>query len=388
MISSPDKLFRCVYVVAAAWIMSLSAIGSVRAGEFDAYIGTYTGGESEGIYHFVWNSDSGTAGDVRLALKADNPSFLALRPDGKNLYAVLETGEWNGVSNSGGMLAASRGEDGSLKLLNSSPTYGAAPCHLEVDPTGKYVFYANYTGGSIGCFSIESSGKLGELSGFVQYNGSSINRRRQEASHAHSIHLSPDGRFVLSADLGMDCLHVHQFDATNGILNPHGTGQANVRPGGGPRHFAFHSNGKTVFVLNELTSRVTTMKFNPRNARLQVVDEDSTLPEDSSVSNSTAEIVVHPNGTFVYASNRGHDSIAAFRFDEGSNSLSRLSVHKTGGKTPRNFAIDPSGRWLLAASQNSGFITIFSLDSDSGKLEDTGRRIAVPTPVCVRFAKR
>jgi 6-phosphogluconolactonase len=365
----------------------IAVTAPVPAESWDAYIGTYTGGDSRGIYHFTWDDESGEAGKVSLAAECTNPSFLAVHPSGGAIYAVLETAEWEGIANSGGILALMRGEGGKLRTAGSRPTYGAAPCHLEIHPSGKFVLFANYTGGSIACMEILDDHMPGALTGFIQYTGSSINRARQQSPHAHSIHLSPDGSRVLSADLGLDRVHVHGFDSTHGRIMDNPFPAASLAPGAGPRHFAFHPGGKLVLVLNELSSRLTCMHFDPVTGRMEQVDEESTLPSDFVGSNSTAEVVIHPNGRFVYASNRGHDSIAVFAISR-TGDLKLLNIVPTRGRTPRNFTLDPTGNWLLAANQNSDSITLFTVNPASGSLTPHGDPVRVPTPVCIRFAPR
>lgn len=359
---------------------------STLADKFHLYIGTYTQGDSEGIYSGTWDSENGKISDLKLAAKVSDPSFLAIHPDGHSLYAVLETGEWDDMKNSGGLAALKRDPvTGALSLLNKKATYGAHPCHLEIHPSGQHVFFANYSGGSIGVYSIHKNRSLSDLTGFVQFTGGSIHRSRQTSPHGHAIHLSPDGQYVMSADLGVDCIHVHKFDQDTGTLSPHHPSYIPVKPGSGPRHFAFHPAGKTTLILNEMSSVISSYKYNSRKGILTFHESQSTLPDNFDGRNSTAEVVIHPNGKFAYCSNRGHDSIAVFQITNRGG-LKRIQIIKTGGKTPRNFNIDPSGNWLIAANQSTNNLTIFKLNKNSGKLEFFGEPINVPTPVCVRFA--
>jgi 6-phosphogluconolactonase len=384
MIHDGWRFLQCFSVALAGYLMVAETASGAM---FDVYIGTYTGGESRGIYRFIWDAEKGTAGDVSLAAECVNPSFLAVHPTGEALFAVLETGDWQGIENSGGLAAFRRQKEGDLDSIHVLPTYGGAPCHLEIHPQGNYVFFANYSGGSIGVYSLTSDWALSRLTGFVQHSGSGINRQRQEAPHGHSIHLSPDGKFLLSADLGTDMIRVHSFDGATGLIGEHHPSYAPLTPGAGPRHFAFRSGGRMAFVINELSSELTSLKYYPARGELEVIDQVSTLPSDYSGGNSTAEVVVHPNGRFVYGSNRGHDSIAVFHAgDEGK--LKRIQVQKTGGRTPRNFAVDPSGNFLLAANQNSGNIHCFAIDANHGTLSPHGQPILVPSPVCIRFAPK
>lgn len=367
-------------------VMGLGA-GESQAEKYHTYIGTYTRGDSKGIYMFEFDSVSGETGEARLVAEAADPSFLSVNAEGTAVYAVLETGEWDGMENSGGIAAFSRDpESGNLTHLNSLPSYGAHPCHLELHPDASHVFFANYSGGSIGAYEVKEDHSLGALTGFVQHTGGSIHRGRQKSPHGHAIHLSPDRKVLMSADLGVDCLWMHTFDPEFGTIGTHPSHSRPMRPGSGPRHFAFHPTNNLVMVLNEMSSQLTSFRYNRKSGNLSFINQVSTLPEDFESRSSTAEVVIHPNGKFVYASNRGHDSIAHFTIDN-RGSLKRQSITKTGGKTPRNFNVDPTGKWLVAASQNSGFVTFFQIDPATGNLSPFGKPLNVPHPVCVRFVK-
>lgn len=365
----------------------LSLFSGALAQDYHVYVGTYTRGESEGIYHFEFDSHNGDVGDVKLSAGISNPSFLAIHPSEDSIFAVLETSEWDGVENSGGIASFKRNKKtGELIFKGAKPSFGAHPCHLEVHPNGQFVFFANYSGGSIGAYAINDSHGLNALTGFVQHTGGSIHRNRQKSPHGHSIHLAPGGKFLMSADLGVDCIRLHTFDAITGTIGDHHPSRVPVRPGSGPRHFAFNSHSNQVLVLNEMSSEISSYIYNRKKGTLLHKDTKTTLPTDFESNNSTAEVVIHPNGKFSYCSNRGHDSISVFETLKG-NKLKKIQTIKTGGKTPRNFNIDPTGKWLLAANQNSGSITLFQIDAESGKLKAFGKPVSVPTPVCVRFVK-
>jgi 6-phosphogluconolactonase len=380
--TSIRKLRRLVFtgILAAA----VSVISSAAAGVFTVYVGTYTGNESKGIYAFELDPGTGKTGPVRLVAETENPSFLALHPDGQHLYAVNETSSFNGEKG-GGLSAFKITGDGSLAALNQKSTKGGAPCHLSIAPDGGSALVANYGGGSVISYRLETGGRLGEEGSFIQHHGSSVNEQRQEGPHAHGIYLAPGGKFALVPDLGLDRVLVYEFDGSNGRLSAAAQPSASVAPGSGPRHLAIHPNAKFVFVLNELSSTVTTFMFDPDTGAMKALGTVSTLP-DRFEGNSTAEIFVHPNGRFVYASNRGHDSIAVFGIEETSGKLTLVEHEPTGGRTPRNFNIDPSGRWLLAANQNSGTVSVFKIDPQSGKLSRHGEQVKVPTPVCLVFS--
>lgn len=351
---------------------------------FLVYFGTYTGGKStsKGIYVARFDAGAGTLSDPELAAEIVNPSFLAIHPNRRFLYAVGETG-----GPQGGSVTAFAIErpGGRLRLLNQVSSRGRGPCHINVDATGRYVLVVNYSSGSTVAIALKDDGSLGESTGFVQHQGSSVNPKRQEGPHAHSVNLSPDNRFAVVADLGLDQVLVYRFDASRGTLEPNDPPFARVAPGSGPRHFAFHPSGRFAYVINELASTITAFRWDGQQGILTEIQTVSTLPKDFSGENYTAEVVVHPNGRFLYGSNRGHDSIAAFAID-GEGKLSLLSLTPTQGSFPRNFALDPTGRWLFAANQRSDNVVLFRVDPKSGKLEPAGRTLQIGAPACVRFA--
>jgi len=262
---------------------------------------------------------------------------------------------------------------------------GADPCHISLDRTGKFVLVANYSGGNLSVFPVAEDGRLGEASDFIQHKGSGPNHDRQEAAHAHWIDLSADNRFALNADLGMDEIFIYRFDASKGKLTPNDPPFAKVAPGAGPRHLAFHPNGRFAYVVDELNSTVTTFSYNAKAGTLHELQTVPTLPKDFSGESTTAEVAVHPNGKFLYASNRGHDSLAVFAIDPSKGTLKFVEHVSVKGKTPRNFEIDPTGKRLLVANQESDNMVEFAIDQATGKLTATGTEIKVPAPVCVKF---
>lgn len=371
-----------VAVVAAGCVMA----SAVQAESLRVFVGTYTGAKSEGIYAFSFDNETGQVAPLGLAAKASNPSFLAVSPDRRFLYAVNEDGQWKGQP--GGSLTAYAipAQGGTLRELNQQGSVGAAPCHLSVDATGRVVLAANYTGGSVVAFPVRPDGSLGPRSAFIQHTGSSVNPDRQKEPHAHSINLSPDNRFAFAADLGLDQIRVYRLDPTVGSLTPNDPPAATVAPGSGPRHFAFTPDGTRACVINEMLSTLTSFTYDAGRGVLREVQTASTLPPGFTGGNSTAQVCVHPNGRFVYGSNRGDDSIAVFAVSpEGRlNWVERVS---TQGKTPRNFHLDPSGRFLWAANQNSDSIVLFRVDAGTGKLTPAGTTLSVGSPVCVVFAR-
>jgi 6-phosphogluconolactonase len=346
------------------------------------YVGTYTGknpADSKGIYRFDFDAKTGAAGEPVVAAETPSPSFLAVHPNGKLLYAVGEAGKTGTVS------AFAIQADGALKLLNAKPSGGAGPCHLNVDASGKAALVANYGGGSCASLPIQADGSLGEPASVMQHAGSSVNPSRQKEPHAHSINLDPAGRFAFCADLGLDKILVYKFDAAKAALAPNDPPHAAVPPGSGPRHFAFRPDGKFAYACGEMTSTVIAFAYDAEKGVLREIQVISTLPEEVK-GNSTAEIVAHPNGKTLYCSNRGHDSIAVYDIDGPSGKLTSKGQVKTGGKTPRNFALDPSGQWLFAAGQGSDTIHVFQVGADGG-LTATGTVVKVAKPVCVRFVR-
>jgi 6-phosphogluconolactonase len=368
---------------------SAAAAEPAEGGSAFVYVGTYTSGKSEGIYVMEMNLATGELGEPALAAKANSPSFLAIHPNRRFLYAVTESSNFQGKPTGAVGAFAIDEKSGKLTLLNQQPSAGAGPCHLIVDPAGKNVLVANYGGGSVACLPIDEEGRLEPPSATIQHTGSSVNPSRQKEPHAHSINLDPAGRFAFAADLGVDKVFIYKFDPAKGSLTPNDPPSASVEPGSGPRHFAFHPSGKYAYVINEITLTVTAFAYDAERGALTPIETVSTLPPDAKGQGfSTAEVVAHPSGKFLYGSNRGHDTIAAFAIDQSSGKLTRIENEPTQGKTPRNFAIDPTGRWLLAENQGSDTIVVFRINQETGELDATGVKVDAPSPVCVRFLRK
>jgi 6-phosphogluconolactonase len=370
----------------AALAAPLDAVGDAPA-YWRVYIGTYTQGASDGIYLLRFDPQSGHLELLGLAAEVENPSFLALHPDKPLLYAVGEFGR--GTENAQGAVSAFAiaPDTGMLALVNRASPVGAGPCHVAVAPSGRHVAVANYGGGSVALLPLDSDGALEEASAFAQHEGRSVNPRRQEGPHAHSVTFDPTGAYLFVADLGIDKLLVYRYDADTGDLAPHDPPHSAVAPGAGPRHFAFHPSGRFAYVVNELGNTVTAFGYDATAGRLEELHSVGTLPAGFTGENTTAEIRVHPTGRFLYASNRGHDSIASFGIDAETGRLTETGHTPTGGKTPRNFHVDPTGRFLLAANQGSDSVVVFRIDEDGGTLEPTGDSVEVPSPVCVVFMR-
>jgi 6-phosphogluconolactonase len=365
--------------------LGLMASGS-HAQEYLVYFGTYTGKKSKGIYVSRMNLATGRLGDVDLAVETPSPSFLAVHPTGRFVYAANEVSQHEGKPTGAVTAFSVDPRSGRLTQLDQESSGGAGPCHLVVDRTGRAVLVANYGGGSVAALPIARDGRLSPASAFLQHTGSSVNAARQKEPHAHSINIDEANRYAIAADLGLDKLLVYRFNPEKGTLVPNASPYALVRPGSGPRHFAFHPKRKYAYVINEMTCTVTAFRYVPRTGELFEEQTVSTLPKEEKMkpSYSTAEIQVHPSGNFVYGSNRGHDTIAVFSADR-SGRLTLVENVPTGGKTPRNFGIDPTGKFLLAANQSSDSVVVFSIDPKSGRLTPTGQTLEVGSPVCVKF---
>ncbi|MEY4691904.1 MAG: 6-phosphogluconolactonase [Verrucomicrobiota bacterium] len=350
------------------------------------YVGTYTGPKSEGIYAFRYDDVSGKAIPLGLAAKSSNPSFLAIHPNGRFLYAVNETDQWQGKPGGSVTAFAIDAATGRLKELGQQSTMGGSPCHLSVDPNGRQLLVANYGGGSVVSLPIQPDGGLGPHNFFSKHTGGSVDPSRQKEPHAHSVNVSPDHRFAFVADLGTDRIHAYAFDPAKGITEARPGLDARLAPGSGPRHFSFSPEASHAYVINEMRCTVTAFRYEADTGKLTEVGTVPTVPAGTDMKGvSTAEVRVHPSGRFVFGSNRGHDSIAVFARDTTSGALTPVEVRKIGGQTPRNFNIDPSGRFLLAAGQNSHDIRSFQIDQTTGRLTPTEQRWEVGSPVCLRF---
>jgi 6-phosphogluconolactonase len=349
------------------------------------YLGTYTGKTSKGIYLSTLDLASGRLSTPEVAAELTSPSFLAIHPSGKYLYAVGEIENFQGKKTGAVSALAVDLVTGKLKLINQQPSGGAGPCHVSVDPSGKCVLAANYGGGSVCSFAIGEDGSLKETGSVIQHTGSSVNEKRQQEPHAHSINVDPEGKYAFAADLGLDQVLIYKLNAAHGTLEPNDPPHAKVAPGSGPRHFAFHPSGKFAFVINELANTVVAFAYNPHHGSLTEIQSIGTLPREFSGTSYTAEVVVHPSGKFLYGSNRGHDSIAVFAVDEKTGKLTATSHQGEGIKTPRNFAIEPTGKYLLVGNQGADSVLVFAIDQTTGALTPTGSKIEVGAPVCIRF---
>lgn len=387
-----QRLFKRIAIVtllgaamtAGSTSTATAADAKAADGKLRVYFGTYSGKESKGIYTSELSLADGKLSEPRLAAECVNPSFVAIHPNGHFLYAVGEVDDAGGAT--GGVTAfAIDPKTGDLKKINQKSSGGAGPCHLSVDATGKCLAVANYGGGSVASLPIKPDGSLAEAASFIQHKGSSVDPARQKEPHAHSANFDAGNHYAIVADLGLDKLLVYKLDPATARLKPNDPPSASAPAGGGPRHLAFHPNGKFAYANNEMKSSVTAYSYDAQRGVLEPLQTITTLPADFKGENSTAEVRVHPNGNFAYVSNRGDDSIAIFAIDKATGQLTAAGHQKTGGRVPRNFNLDPSGRWLLAANQDTHNVVVFSVDEKTGQLKPTGNEVKVGSPVCVRF---
>ena len=347
------------------------------------YVGTYTSRGSEGIYAYRYDPLTGDLSPLGVVAHTENPTFLAISPNKKYLYAANEVAEIDGQPG-GAVSAFSIDPDtGALTFLNRQPSCGKGPCHVTVDKTCQYVLVANYSSGSASILPIQEDGRLGEASDFVQHEGFGPNERRQQGPHAHSVTLSPDNRFAFVADLGLDKIMIYQLDLAEGKLRPNDPPWAETYPGAGPRHFVFHPSTKYAYIINEMGSSVTAFAYDAARGALSELQTLSTLPDSFGGRNTCADIHVSASGRFLYGSNRGHHSIAIMSIDPHTGRLTPIGHESTRGKTPRNFGLDPSGAFLLAANQDTNNIFAFQVNQETGELTQTGDDTKVPAPVCV-----
>ena len=365
----------------------MSALPSRSNKASTIFVGTYTepkGSQSEGIYVYQMDSTCGQLKFERVIKGVVNPSFLEIHPHQNILYTVTEAESFNGQAGGGVSAFSINSTSGELALLNEQFSHGEHPCYVSVERTGRFALVANYTSGSVAMFPIHTEGRLGEATEVIQHIGSSTHPERQTGPHAHCILPDPTNRFAIAVDLGMDKLMIYQMDLEHGKLQLHH--EVNVHAGAGPRHLTFHPNGQFAYLINELDATVIAYRYHSEAGVFEELQTISALPKDFKGENLCADIHISPDGKFLYASNRGHDSIVCFRIDERSGELSYINHVSTEGREPRNFAVDPTGTFLLVANQKSDSIITFKIDTATGQLLKTGYQIEVPMPVCVKFA--
>ena len=379
IIHSIRLAFRWTAIIAL--IETIPCSMNAASSSVDVYFGTYTRGVSKGIYRSTLDLKSGRLSDPELVGEAKDPDYLAIHPNKRFLYSV------GGVDPGGGVTAwAIDPKNGSLNRLNQQSLGTAGPTHLVVDHTGRNVLVANYSGGSVACLPLNSDGSLRPVSSFTQHTGSSVNPNRQKEPHAHGIYIDPANRFVFVPDLGLDQIKIYRLDPAHGTMKPNSIPFASVAPGSGPRHFALDPKGHFGYVINEMLCTVTAFAYDSTAGGLKEFQTVSTLPQGMAVdrSYSTAEVFVHPNGKFLYGSNRGHDTIVVFAIGANGH-LSWVENKPAQVKTPRGFGIDPSGQYLIAGGQVSDTASVFRIDQNTGRLQPTGQSVVVGAPVSVQF---
>ena len=387
MRTATSKLGQLLITYCFAWsLLILPLQNSAAAEQVDVWFGTAFSekGLSKGIYHASFDTDKGTLTSPTLAAEVSGPNFLTLHPNGKMLYAVA-------ILPSGPAVIAYRIKkiDGKTTLVqvNSSSIGDGNAVHLAVDHTGKFLVTAQYGGGSTAVFDLADDGSIKSRRQLYKHSGGSgVVAKLQDKPHAHWVGFSPDNRFVFVPDLGMDKVVIWSFDAEAATLTPHGFGIC--PPGSGPRHMKFNSTGTHIYVLNEFALSITVFAFDQATGKMTPIQTVETLSEatkSKEVFNSASEIRVHPSGKFVYAANRGNDSISVFRVDEATQQLTLVEVEPIRGSWPRNFNLDPTGKWLIAAGKNSNTAAVFKIDQSSGELTFVTKSVLVPSPICVLF---
>ncbi|MFG0288322.1 MAG: lactonase family protein [Rhodopirellula sp. JB044] len=370
-------------------------VGAVASGQtVDVWFGTSTGrgSESRGIYHATFDMETGKLSRATLAAETQNPGFLAMHPNGKVLYATGSPASANSASNDNVSAFRITGPVGKAKLeyINSAPTGDGGAAHVSTDRDGKILMSAQYGGGSTTLYQLAEDGsvkhvEVKEHSELLPKAGSGVVPKRQDHPHAHWTGTSPDNRFAFVPDLGMDRVVIWKLDTETPALTPHGFGVC--PPGGGPRHMKFSPDGSRVYVLNELALSLTAFDYDAEKGEMtpgQTIRTLSEVVKAKETFNSASEIRVHPSGRFIYTANRGNDSISAFRVDE-NGVLSLIEVEPIRGAWPRNFGMDPSGRWLIVAGQQSNTATVFAIDQETGELQFIRETVAVPSSICVLF---
>ena len=347
-----------------------------------AYVGTYTDTTAKGVYALKWDAAAKTFISLGLQAEVASPSFVAVSPSHKFLYAMTERETRRDGTGSVSSYAIDPA-NGALKLINRVPAHGNISGHLAVDASGKWLLVANYGSGSVAAFALNADGSIGEMTDFKQHAGSSVNPHRQMGPHPHEVIMSPDNRFLLVPDLGLDKVFVYALDSATGKLTLAST--TDTRPGFGPRHMLFGKGGKFAYVLGEMASAVAVMSYDKKTGKLTLVENIDTIPPQLTVENNSAELALSNDGLFLYATNRGHDSVTVFKVNAANGKLTNVQNIPTQGKIPRGMSLDPDGTHLLTGNQNSDTITIFDRDTKTGKLTFASQMTDIPTAVCILF---
>jgi 6-phosphogluconolactonase len=363
-----------------AFALGLAATAPAgSAADTFVYFGSHRTGPGIGLSVSHFDTDTGVLTKPEFLVESQAPAFFVIAPDGRHLYAANS-------NNPGGLSAFGiEPRTGHLTAINRVLAGGGDTSFVSLDQTARFALVANYQGGNIAAFALRPDGGIGDWTGFAQHSGKSVHPQRQTKPFAHSIVTSPDNRFALVPDLGVDKVFVYRFDPKDGSLKPHTPAAAIIAPGSGPRHVRFHPNGRWVYLLNEIASTVIAFTWDAAAGTLAEQQTVTTLPADFKGENAAAELEIHPNGKFLYASNRGHDSLAAFAIDATSGRLTLIEHVSSRGKTPRNFALDPTAQWIVCTNHGSDNAVVFRIDPDTGRLTPHGEPVAVPYPFCQRF---
>jgi len=361
------------------------AISPAAAKEMWVFFGTHKDQPGHGFSVARFDTRTGSLTTPQFLVQAANPGFFVIHPDGKHIYVANEVDTFQGQPTGFVSAYAVDPATAQMTLLNEQPSAGAGTAYLSLDRTNHYLLVANYGGGTIAAFALNADGSIGKQTAFFQHTGSSVNPDRQSKAHPHSIRMDPTNRFALVPDLGLDKIFIYRFDASDGSLTPNDPPFVTVTPGSGPRHFDFDPAGKFVYVMNEMASRVKVFAWDSSRGVLTELQTISSLPDDFTGTNTSAEIRVHPSGRFLYCTNRGDNTIAAFAVDSATGLLTFIERVSTQGKTPRNFDFDPTAHWLLVSNMDSDNVLVYKIDLATGKLIPHGAPVSAPNPFAVRF---
>lgn len=372
--------YRLALILGVIFVMPFNLL----AKEPLVFVSAFTAGEEGAIHAFRFDSKTGTLMPQHRTTDLQHPFFTVISPDGRFLYSI-DTEKFGGQENEFVAAYSIKDRTGKLNRLNQQSAKGTASCYLDIDSTGKTVVLANYSTGSVAALPVQPDGSLGKATSFVQHEGSSVNPKRQKGPYAHSIEISPDNRFALAADLGIDKVMIYRLDAAASKLSVNDAQPSvSVEPGSGPRHLTFHPNGKSVYLINELKNTVTFFAYEPESGKLTTQQTISTLPADFDGVTHTADVKITPNGKFLYGTNRGHDSIACYRIgDDGC--LSLIKIEPSVGKGPQNLLITPDGQWVICANMPGNNVVVFRINADTGELTPTGEPVTVPMASCIRW---
>lgn len=377
---------KAIVVVLTSCLMlsgGLAGCANAPASQEVVYVGTFADRGSQGLYVFAFDRTTGRLTELQTVSDREGPNFQALHPHGDYLYSV--SGEAFSDATDHGTITAYRvdRQTGRLTQINEQSVEGQGPAHVSVDPQGRFAYVSNYGAGNLSVFAIDEDGSLSEAVDVVEHEGSSVNEQRQSRPHVHSIIPSADGRFVYVSDLGMDRIMIYAVDPSTGTLTPAETPYAENTPGSGPRHFRIHPNGQFAYSAEELSSTVAAFDVDRSTGKLTPIQRVSMLPDGFDGENTAADIHISPDGRFLYASNRGHDSLVIYEIDETSGRLSLVGHEPTRGGHPRNFMMDQQGEFVLVANRDDDNVVVFRRDTATGKLSYTGEQAHVPMAVCV-----